>query len=101
MTVESTPTVMPEADARRLTPLQIRALDALDEAPQGWISGYGVAFSGTLATVQWLANALTVSDTTARKVIHSLRVLGWVTVWDALDPQSRRRRLYVSGEARS
>jgi len=76
-----------------------RILDALDDAPNGWISGidgYG-SFSGQLATVQWLASYLRVSDSTARKAVHHLRESGLVTVWDALDPKTRRRRLYVSG----
>ena len=76
-----------------------RILDALDDAPNGWISGidgHG-SYTGQLATVQWVAYSLGISDSTARRAIHHLRLAGLVTVWDALDPKSRRRRLYVSG----
>lgn len=74
-------------------------LDALDDAPNGWLSGidgHG-SYTGQLATVQWVASYLGISDSTARRAIHHLRIAGLVTVWDALDPKTRSRRLYVSG----
>lgn len=76
-----------------------RVLDALDEAPDGWLSGIEMTktYSGPLATIQWLASHIGVSDSAARRAVHHLRTSDLVTVWDALDPKTRRRRLYVSG----
>lgn len=76
-----------------------RLLDALDDAPQGRLLGAEghPSHIGQLATIQWLASHLRVSDSAARRAVHQLREWGLVAIWDALDPETRRRRLYISG----
>ena len=75
-----------------------RVLDALDDAEHGRLTGC-VPFEGSLATIQSLSAALGCSDSATRRAVHDLRRRDLVQVFDALDPSSRRRRLYVTGEA--
>jgi len=77
-----------------------RVLDALDDAERGRLTGFGIfSFEGSLATIQSLSAALGCSDSATRRAVHDLRRRDLVQVFDALDPSSRRRRLYVTGEA--
>lgn len=77
-----------------------RVLDALDDSGPGIVTGEAT-FEGSLATIQSLSAVLGCSDSATRRAVHALRHRGLVTVFDALDPASRRRRLYITGEARS
>ena len=83
-----------------MTDTQNRILDALDDAPDGWVSGLDAAnriYTGPLATIQLLATRLGMSDSAVRRSVHKLHARGLVLIIDALDPSSRKRRLYVTG----
>lgn len=75
-----------------------RLLDALDDAPLGSVEGQR-SFAGRLATIQWLAARLGVSDTTSRAAVMRALDMGLVQVWDAVDTNIGRRRLLVTGGA--
>lgn len=78
-----------------------RVLDALDDCPKGWISGLdgtpSRSFTGPLATIQMLAARLELSDSAVRRAVHRLHRKGLVVIIDAMDPESRKRRLHISG----
>ncbi len=88
------------ADVSRNGLIQERVLDALDDAPAGHLKvKNGRVYRGPLATIQWLAASLSMSDSAVRNAVHDLNKLGLVNVWMGLDPQSKHRRLYVSAVA--
>lgn len=85
-----------------MTDTQNRILDALDDAPDGWVSGVDSEsrmYTGPLATIQLLAARLEMSDSAVRRAVHKLHDRGLVLIIDALDPLTRKRRLYVAGVA--
>lgn len=75
-----------------------RVLDALDDAPVGHLqmSDGSPGYHGPLATVQWLAASISMSDSAIRSAVHDLRKSGLVKVWSGREPQSSHRRLFVS-----
>ncbi|SPX87635.1 Uncharacterised protein [Mycobacteroides abscessus] len=81
--------------------LKERVLDALDDAPFGDLitSDGSPDYHGPMATIQWIARAVGVSDGAARNAVWNLREVGLVSVWDGLDPYIGHRRLYVSAVA--
>ncbi|MDB2222336.1 MarR family transcriptional regulator [Mycobacteroides abscessus] len=81
--------------------LRDRVLDALDDAPVGYLemSDGSPDYHGPIATIQRIARAIGVSDGAARSAVHQLHEAGLVSIWDGLDPHIGHRRLYVSAVA--
>ena len=79
--------------------LEDRILDALDDAPIRIVrlSDKTLGFRGPIATIQDLAAALQVSDSTARRAVLKLHRRGLVRIWDVLDPSIKHRRFFVTG----
>lgn len=76
-----------------------RVLDALDNAPIGSVTGEGLSFVGSLASIQMISAEVGCSDTSTLRAVHELHDQGLVQIFDARDPEINRRRLLVTGEA--